>query len=476
VAAAGGGARALAVAALIGLTAWLSTRETAEQRSHRLCTEQVKASAAAVWSQLRRANAERRFRSELASGVWTQVDEHMTAEVKGWTEASNGACALAQNNAQRASVQACLEERRKTLDSMGELFSLADRPVVTNAINTVMLEVQPAETCGAPAREAKQDPAPARDVDGMRSTLAKVRVLRAAAKYVPALEAALTVKNQAEDAQAHEILAEAQLAVGELYADQLADSADDFLHKAIYTSEALGNDELRTRAWIVLLGWSSDRDKIEQAPLARYEANALLTKLGRPPLLDADWQTAVGHFELKQDNSDAAQVAFKKALELRTLHLPSNHPLVLRSRLNWALSLKVTQQERLRELQAVREARARLFGPRHAETVAATLELGRTHLERNECDTAKELFDEAVSASNDRVEENPLDAGGAQIDLAKALDCLGQTRDAIQSVSQGLALLRRGGASSEETERVESLLRCFEKKLQKGKDWSCAGR
>jgi hypothetical protein len=462
----------LAGASLAGSSAliiWQGVREKPEQHAEHVCIADVTRDAQALWSVTRRGKAEVAFQRELASGVWAQVHPRLTAEVMDWSAAAIAACRLPPSDP----IRSCLEERKKTLDSMGQLFSEADHGVVTNAINTVMLEVQPAVTCqpqAAAGRSASPSPA---DDDEARKRLARVRVLRAAAKYVPALEEAMTVKHQAEDLEAPELLAEAQLAVGELYADQLADGAEEYLLNAIFTAESVGKDELRARAWIALLGWSSDRDKVEQAQLARREAHALLTRLGGRPTLEAAWYTAVGRLAARQDDVEGARAAFLRALELRQDHFTADHPLVLRSRLNWASALPADDPRRMSELNKVLEARAKLFGPRHAETVDAMLALARTQVELHACDRARDLFADAVSASLDRVEENPLDAGGAQIELALAYDCLGQTRDAHAAACEGLKLLRKGGASVAELDRVESLLRDLEKKVTRPTRWTC---
>jgi tetratricopeptide (TPR) repeat protein len=446
------------------LSVWLGTRESPEDRAKRLCSEGVVAQAQALWNEARRGQSEGAFRSANASGVWAQVNQHLASEVAGWMAFSLEACQLPQNDARRGPFQACLEERRKTLDSMAQLFATADHGVVENAINTVMLEAHPVSACRPVVGQVKQPRPPTPADDRMRSALARVRVLRAAARYKPVIDEALTVRNEAETADALEIKAEAQLAVGELYADQLEDGAEEFLLDAKDTADSIGNDELRARAWISLLGWAADRDKVPLALLAEREGLAVLERLGRPPLLHAEWLTAVGRFRSQQGIADDAQKAFEEALELRKANLPPDHPLVLRSRHAWAWSLPTSDARRITEIEAVLEARKKVFGARHAETISTLNKLAYAHLDARDCQVALELFQQAVSAALDRVSENPLDAGHAYVDLAAAHECLGHPRQARDAVKEGLELLRKG-APDEEIQHVEDLLLRLEKEI-----------
>jgi serine/threonine protein kinase len=454
----------VSVAALLGLSVWLSTRETSEERARRLCNEKVAASAGAVWSDERRSKAEAAFR-ETDAHVLEQVKGRLAAEVKGWTDASKEACLLAPSNPDRLRFQTCLEERRKRLDSMGDLFASADRGVIDNAIDIVTLEVEPAASCRPNAGNVGPSVAALSGDDRMRSGLARARVLRAAHKYKSAAVEALGVSNEAADANALEVKAEADLAVGETYADEGRDGAREFLRKAIVAAEGQGNDELRARAWIALVSWAApDISKLDEAKFGDEVAPAILVKLGRPALLEAARLTAHARVKLMEHSVAEAQASLEEALKLRRAHLPEEHPLVMRALQNWAGVLPPERAIPL--LERLIETRKKVYGQTHAETVDALTALAKAHMKLGHFEIALRLFEEALNASMERVDDDPIRAGRAHVEVATAFESLGRLSDAQTHCRKGLQLLQRGGASEDEAQRVEDYCDTIDEQLE----------
>ena len=194
---------------------------------------------------------------------------------------------LPAEHVERRRWMTCLEERRKTLQSMSDLFATADLGVVENAINTVMLEVQPVESC---LSEDEVLPAPQHATasdEAMRSALARARVLRAAGKYAEAEQIAGEVRNDAEDAEARLLFAEALVLIGEISAELRRSDAEQLLRFALAASERVANDELRARAWIALIAWYAHWGKQPEARFADSQANAILGHMGRPMVLES---------------------------------------------------------------------------------------------------------------------------------------------------------------------------------------------
>src|SRR5439155_3228172 len=115
------------------------TRETAAERDMRECGEAVGAQIENAWGPGRQAEMAKAFG---ASPVWAEVQRRLDTEVIQWRAASLAACNVARSP-ERQRFTRCLEERRKILQSMSDVFRTADPRVSENALNTVMLEVQP---------------------------------------------------------------------------------------------------------------------------------------------------------------------------------------------------------------------------------------------------------------------------------------------------------------------------------------------
>jgi tetratricopeptide (TPR) repeat protein len=454
----------ISVAALLGLSGWLSTRETPEERARRQCNEGVAQAADAVWNPERQTKAGAAFGAADAH-LFEQVNARLAAGVKGWTEASKEACLLPPSTPDRRRFQACLAERRKRLDSMGELFASADRAIIDNAIDIVTLEVEPAASCRPNAQTVMPSPAALVGDDHMRSELARARVLRAAHKYKSAAIEALKVSNEAADADALEVKAEADLAVGETYADEGRDGAREYLRKAIVAAEGQGNDELRARAWIALVSWSApDISKLDEAKFGDEVAPAILVKLGRPALLEAARLTAHARIKLMEHSVDEAQASLEEALKLRRAHLPEDHPLVMRALQNWAVLLPPDRAIPL--LEGLVATRKKVYGPTHAETADAITSLAKAQKKLARCDVALRLFDEALNASLERVDDDPIRAGRAHVEVATADECLAHLPEAQTHCREGLKLLQRGGASEDEAQRVEDYCDSIDEHLE----------
>jgi tetratricopeptide (TPR) repeat protein len=434
----------------------LWSRETSDERNLRLCGAHVQSEVDEVWSARRRAEIEESFSKAQGAWAWVPVRDRFGGEVDRWKDASLAACQLSSSDARRRTAS-CLEERRKTLKSMSDLFAAADLGVATHALNTVMAEVQPIESC----LETMRDEAPTvikPDVDeSMRFGLAQARVLKTAGKYDRAVIEARRVANMAEDAHADRVKAEAQLLVGELNVLLGRNDAEENLQVAIFTAEAVGNDEVRARAWIALMGWYTDRHRIKEATQAGRVTASILERMRRPALLESFRLNQQGELYAVQDETYEAQRMFEQALELqRQLKLGEDHPVTMRTLNN--LGNVLPPAEAVPLFEKVLAIRKRAFGPEHPEIAAALYNLGVAHLEAHECDKALARFEEALAVESKNPQDEPLWLGHQYVAVAEAQQCLLKLADAEKSLVRGVELLEKGGAPDDELKQQQANL------------------
>jgi tetratricopeptide (TPR) repeat protein len=449
---AGGGV--VAVLASLGVAGAALSRETPRQAQVRRCQQQVKAAQAALWGPPRQAEVGAAFGVLGAGGTATfeRVQQLLGPEVEAWAQRSASACAAPEDAPGRRGLEACLAERRLALGTLSQLFAGADADVVANAVTTTSLAVVPVALC-RPEDAGGGTAAPVEAGEALRPRLARALVLFAAGRYGPAREAAEAVGDDAQRAGAWHVVAEARLLEGRVGARLRQPDAEDVLRRAITVADRAQADEQRASGWVALANWLAVRGRDVEARLALESASAVVARLGRPPLLEAERLTAEGRLETERAGGSAAEArrAFEQALELRSQALPASHPLVINALANWATVLP--PEERLPWQEQVLARREEAFGPQHPETAAALVNLGSTALELSRCAEAEGLLGRA-RAIQEAGRGEPLGLGRIHAVLARLeLQCRRAPPEAWREGMAALTLLHQGGAPDLELKR-----------------------
>jgi tRNA A-37 threonylcarbamoyl transferase component Bud32/tetratricopeptide (TPR) repeat protein len=440
---------ALGVAA-VAVGATLSA-ETPRERTTRQCLERTAQQHEALWSRPRQHDIERAFSAVRGSGRETleRVRERLQPEIAQWAERSSQACHLDENDPARLRLEQCLETRRKTLAGLSDLFAVADVQVVNNAVNTIAFEVMPVAPCDA-AQSAPTPAEPEREaITELRTRLIQARVMRAAGKTATALELTEGALRDAQSLGARSVEAEATLLSGLLHAELRDAGAVDVLKRAIVLADAEGNDEARAQAAVALVKTYASRGRSVDARVANTQAQAIVERLGRPPLLEALRLNALGELD-EEEGRPEALADFTEALRLRRQVLPPGHPLVLRAENNVANTLPADQSKPL--LEEVLSARIQAFGALHPETAGAEHNLGVALLELDACG---EAHDHLARALKIRLENphDPVRVGREHASLARALECLHQPTEAYAHLAEAVEGLRSGAAPDQDVRR-----------------------
>ncbi len=437
---------------------WLALRETPEQRAHRECVERAAAVEAGIFGPAQQSAISRAFTGAApAHGAedFERIRSRLAPEASSWRELSQSACRLKDPEA-RKQLESCLEERRKTLQSISTLFASADAKVVENALTTVLSEVLPAAGCRGGPPPADESPAAGESDAKLREDLAKAHVLRAAGKYDDAQEKALEVAGDAREQQSREVEAEAELLVGELFTEKRRSDAEVHLKKAILLADGVANDELRANAWLGLVNWYTIRGRTVEPSEALKTAQEIVSRLGAHPLLRASYLMQKGALDEVKGHLDEARESFGEAVAIRRRLLPPDHPLLLVALTR--LALVSPPGEGRPVLLDVLHAVQRLFGPDHPETAAAWQSLGTIELRSIEspgpnaerCSAALDDFTQALTIREKTRKSDPARLGRSHAALARALERCDQPEASLPHKREAVQLLEEGGATEAE--------------------------
>ena len=454
--------RGLALALIAAVTVLVVTvlqRETPEQRTERECLVRLEGQLSAMWSPKRRAEIEQSFgqvNRTAGPDTWARVRELLNPELEDWHETSRATCVLRGDPALRARREACLEEHRKTLQGMSDVFASADAYVMSYAVNTVLLEVTPASACksSAPAEAARVDGSSSSD-EGLRARLARARVRSAAGQKLEAIGEGRSVANEARQQKARHVEAEAMLLVGEVTRETNRLDAEQNLREAIVAAERVGNDELRLRAWIELVFLDTRQARLDDAQLADRQARAILKRLGNPPLLLASELMAAG-FLAEALETGTGRKDFEEALKIRQSLLKTGHPALDNARTSLGNCVPAT--EGLPLLTAVLETRKNVFGPNHPDTANAHRNVGIALWNLKELQPALTHFEAALEIRLKYAAADRQSLGKEYGSIGTTLESLGRFEDAEAAHRKALTLLKETGPRSAEQYELARLI------------------
>ena len=276
--------------------------------------------------------------------------------------------------------------------------------------------------------------------------LARARVLRAAGRAGGGKDVALSVAAAAERAGAARVAAEAQLLAGQLSEELKEVGAEDRLRLAIAAADAVGDDESRARGWLTLVVHYAERHEFPASVGAEQQAEAIISRLGSPQLLDAELFKQRGKRLIQQDDAEGAELAFEHSRALLLKHRPKDDALVMMAENNYLASLGDGDSAKaLAGLRALALLREQVLGSNHPETAVAHENVGALLLSLKQCPEAEREVRGALAARFAAGEPNLLRLGKDQTLLARVLECLGRLDDAIAAQRAGVAQLSQGG-------------------------------
>jgi hypothetical protein len=181
---------------------------------------------------------------------------------------------------------ACLDEGRRGVEALIDVFARADANVVANAIQAVDALPRIDRCSDASALRARvrppNDRAMVTRVDDVRMQIARADAARSAGRYQEALAQAKSVVALARGIEYLPTQAESLMSYG-MAQTRTGDvhGAAESLYQSAWLADAAGDDRRRAWAWVMLVGVVAARQgKFELLPMLSGQATAALKRSG----------------------------------------------------------------------------------------------------------------------------------------------------------------------------------------------------
>jgi tetratricopeptide (TPR) repeat protein/predicted Ser/Thr protein kinase len=352
-----------------------------------------------------------------------------------------------------AKAEACLEERRISLEGALEVLShpvpdvdggsllsgavavVSRLPSVADCRNVLRLESQP----GVPTDRAVRD-----EIVRVRGLLARAGALDLAGSY----RAGLTVVEEASQAAAElawePLQAAAALRQGSLH-HHLGDHAvaESAYLDAFFTAGRAGADTTMVdaaNALALFLGSTLDRHH-EGRIWARIAGMALDRMLvPASDLRRAQMHMVMGHIDYDTGEHESALVNHRASLAIRTEILGESHPDVSWSLSGIAMNLRRTGKpdEALRLFEQALAIKEATLGSMHQKVGLDLINLGVVYTERGERDRAIETYERAARILTTVLGETYEDAAILHSNLAGTYEAKGDHEKALQHARHAL--------------------------------------
>ena len=442
---------ALGAAALLGLAASnVHQRRSyqAELEAHRC---DATAGLAGAWDDERRAAVHQAI---LASGLHfaddtaRRVAARLDAYAAAWSAMRTAACEQNRSGAQSDLLYerrvACLEQRRADLAALVDVYSAADRDVVTKAVRA-SAELRPLSPCAdaelllGPVVPPATEQADA-EVRRLRAVLATVRAELSAGKIKPARERLAAADPAIAATTYRPLIAEAQFLVG-LAEQTLGDykAAVAAYEAALWAAEASRHDQVAAEAAIrlaLVVGYHQSR--LDESALWERLAAAALERRGGPRELEPRWLAARGTVRLRAGQADEAAALMTAALaaaeringpnSFEAALLLGNLGSIAGTRGDMATAIDISRR-------ALAAAEAQL-GPDHPDVATVCANTGAAALGRGDFKIALEHLERARGILERSV-------GADHPDVARIYNNLGSVHARLGDYDQALALQTR---------------------------------
>ncbi len=444
-------AAAGAVALLVAGGLWWRLQD----RPAQLCRG-AEARLAGAWDDERRAAVDAAF---LASGAGyaadssRQVARLFDAYAGDWTAMYTEACEathlLGEQSPRLLDLRmSCLDDRRRELAALADLFAQADADLVRRAVEAAG-NLRRLDACADSDLLTSIVPVPdaatAERVAAVRRDVARVRALDAAGKYEEGLEAARLADGAAREVDFAPLTAETRFELGELLRERDAyDEAEAGLIEALHFAERGWHEEIRVETLLSLVWLADDRGDVEQGRRWLRVAEGAIRRLKEPADLEHRRLHAAARIELGAGDYPAATAAAEAALEGgEALHGP-DHPQVTRYLQTLALTLmrQGLDAEALPLAERLAEVRRRTLGPDHPETGAADHALGAVLRRLGRPREAEPAIRRALATCVSGFGSESTAVGIVRSDLGALLLDLGRFEEAREEFRRALAIRR----------------------------------
>lgn len=356
------------------------------------------------------------------------------AWIEAWRAAHLQLCGEPDPSPLTAARRRCLDDALGELDALTRALAEADTAVVDRAADAVARLGQPQACLRPDWRPPPRVAAP--QADAAEAVLAAEEDLRMAEAYqragqvARALVLAEAARAVGEAANYQPVLAAAHYQLGRALMDEgRYDDAEQELRRAFAAALAGGDDRhLLASASLLLYCVGFSRGDAQGGALWQTLSAAALARTGGGTEAEAHYWDASGAFAVVRGDYAAGRDAYERALALRRVLFPPEHP-----ELAWSLSglaaIDVEQRafaDAERRSREVLELRRRALGPGHPDLIVAHTTLAAALTEQGKHDDAIVELEQAIAIGEARLGADSPRLVGVRNNLAAALNRRGE--------------------------------------------------
>jgi tetratricopeptide (TPR) repeat protein/predicted Ser/Thr protein kinase len=446
---------AAAAVAVVGLGGW--GIYSAQQASALQCTG-AEDKLAGVWDDTRKHQVREALLATgrpYAEDTWTRVEKRLDTYTQGWVQMHTDACEATYVRGEQSGQlldlrMACLGSRLTDLRALVDVLAEADADVLDKSIqaaaNLKLLDRCADADALAAAIPPPDDPEVAAKVEKQREKLARAKALKDAGKYTEGLALAQEVLDTAGTLDYLPLVAEAQLRVGVLQAEEVDfEASEKSLAEAYWIALGAKHDEALAEAATQLVDVDVAREQPEAALRWGRHARAAVERVGLGGVEEARLLSNLGSMLAQQGEHDEARVHHDRALALFEKALGPDHPEVARALLSGGGALR--SADKRDEARAYFERAVAISeqasGPEHPDVGLGLTDLGSLLVEQGEHERACPYLERALAIYGKLLRPDHPRVLAALSFLAYALQEQGRFDEARERYERALAKLER---------------------------------
>ena len=401
---------------------------------------------AGVWDDARRQSVARAFAK--SGKAWTarageETVRALDSYAAGWSAMHGDACEATrlrgeQTEAVMALRMGCLDERRRDLAALTELFVSADDETIERAVQAVEA-LPPVSVCADVQALSAVSPPPAdprlRALIAEEGTqLATARARLGAGKYKEGLATAEGVLPVAAQLGYRPLLADAHATVGELrFKSGDYHGAERAWKDALYAAEEARLDDLKSRVAVRLANVTVDLHGYDQAHEWLRFAESMVRRAGGNAEVQVDLWIQISLAYFRESRYHDAEAPARKAIAVAAETLPPRHLLRAAAYRTLGDVLKYEGQyvEGLQLLEKARLLNEEVLGPEHPEVAAILRKEVDVYAMSHDGERALALGRRVLMLLHKSLPPDHLQIAQTHTNLAEALGLLGRYEEAL---------------------------------------------
>jgi tetratricopeptide (TPR) repeat protein len=399
-----------------------------------------------VWDPSRRDAVQRAFAKSgkpWAARASVETTRALDAYATAWAAANGDACDATRIRGDQTEAimqlrMGCLEDRKKELAALSDLFVIADDETVERSVQAVEA-LPPVSVCADVKMLTTVTPPPADPrlravLADERTQLATARARLGAGKYKEGLNTAEIVAPVAQQLGYRPLIAETQALIGELrFKSGDYHGADRAWRDALYAAEEARLDELKSKVAVDLANVAVDLHGFGEAHEWMRFAEAMVRRTGGTGQVQVELWVQIALVYFRESRQSEAEAAARKAIALAAQTPPENRlgRAAAYRTLGDVLQYEGQYDEGLQLLDKARALTEAVLGPEHPEVAAVMRKEIDAYAMKHDGASALALGQRVLALLQKSLPPEHLTIAQTHTNLAEALSLLGRYDEAL---------------------------------------------